>query len=128
MKGRQLFHPYEVSCGSGNGRRPSAGSTAAAGRGAMGGACPSPAPPRVPLGGWYLDGQRWVHVEIKVVITDDQRDDGLRGEGGMSSTNALEVYFEHAPGRQRRGVMEAEGDILWDNGKTWKRHCDGATT
>ena len=50
-------------------------------------------------------------MEIKVVITDDQRDDGLRGEGVMSSTNALEVYFEPAPGRQRRGVMEAEGDI-----------------
>ena len=94
----------------------------------MGGACSSRAPPRVPLGGWYYDGQRRVHVEIKVVITDDQRDDGLRGEGVMSSTNTLEVYFEHAPGRQRRGVTEPGGDILWDNGKKWKRRCDGATT
>ena len=47
-------------------------------RAAMGGACPSRAPP---VGGWYDNCGKWVHVEVKVVISDG-KDGGLRGEGG----------------------------------------------
>ena len=89
----------------------------------MGGACPSRAPP---VGGWYRNCGKWVHVEVKVVISDG-KDGGLRGEGHMSATNVMTVYFDHRP-RPLRGEIQPNGNISWGNAKTWKYTTSGAET
>ena len=66
------------------------------------GACPSRA---LPSGGWYRDGRgRWVHVEVKVIISDGC-DNGLRGEGTMVATNVLAASFAHRPNNPLRGEV-----------------------
>ena len=91
-------------------------------RAAMGGACPSRAPP---VGGWYDNCGKWVHVEVKVVISDG-KDGGLRGEGEMSATNVMTVRFDHRRDRQLRGEIQPNGNISWGNDKTWKYAASGA--
>ena len=98
----------------------------------MGGACPSRAPPthvveglRAPphplVGGWYQDGGNWLHVEVRVVITD-AIDDGLSGSGTMPAADVMVVHFDHRPHRQVQGRIQANGDIEWDNGKAWVKY------
>ena len=89
----------------------------------MMGACPSRA---LPLGGWYRDGRgRWVHVEVKVIISDGC-DNGLRGEGAMVATNVLAASFAHRPNTQLRGEVGPNGEISGDNGQTWEYAASGA--
>ena len=85
----------------------------------------SRAPPRPPVGGLYRNGSSWVHVEIKVVINDGI-DNGLRGEGTMSAANGMDVRFEHRPARVVRGDIQLDGNISWDNNRTWERDACGA--
>ena len=98
----------------------------------MGGACPSRAPPthvveglRAPphplVGGWYQDGGNWLHVEVRVVITD-AIDGGLSGSGTMPAADVMVVHFDHRPHRQVQGRIQANGDIEWDNGKAWVKY------
>ena len=95
----------------------------------MGGACPSRAPPtpsvegsRAPppplVGGWYLDGRNWLHVAVKVVITDGV-DGGLRGSGTICADDVMVVYFDHRPHRHVQGHIQANGNIKWENRKEW---------
>ena len=87
----------------------------------MGGSCPSRAvgPTRaasgVPVGGWYRDGTKWVHVRVQVTISDGV-DGGIRGTGKLLDTNNFEVYFAHKPRCPRRGEIQQNGDIAWN---TW---------
>ena len=95
----------------------------------MGGACPSRAPPtssvegsRAPppplVGGWYRDGRNWVHVEVKVVITDGVGG-GVSGSGTMSAADVMVVHFDHRPHRHVQGHIQPNGDIKWENGRAW---------
>ena len=73
---------------------------------------------------------RGAHVDAQVgdnVPHMNQVDITIRVDGASVDECPREIgwYYNH---QFRRGVMEAGGDILWDNGKTWKRHCEGATT
>jgi len=86
---------------------------------AMGGVCPSRAPPRVPRAGWYKNGQSWVYVKLYVEVSDGE-DHGLRGRGHISSDGRMEVRFSHNADRLRRGEWQANGDVVWDGSlKVW---------
>ena len=98
----------------------------------MGGACPSRAPPthfveglRAPphplVGGWYRDGRNWLHVEVKVVITDGV-DGGLSGSGIMRAADVMVVHCDHRPHRHVQGHIQPNGDIKWANGKAWLKY------
>ena len=82
---------------------------------------PAPRARAAPVGGWYRDGLNWVHVEIKLVITDVCTD-GLRGSGRMSTADVMVVYFDHRPHVRRERHIQPNGDIEWDNNKKWVRH------
>ena len=87
----------------------------------MGGACPSRAPPTPLVGGWYRDGNKWVHVKVNVVITDGV-DDGLRGSGTMPAVGVMVVHFDHLSHRHVQGHIQSNGDIEWANGKEWLKY------
>ena len=85
----------------------------------MGGACPSRAF-AVPVGGWYFEQRNtdetvWFHLVVSVSVSG-----GARGSGHMVLPDGVEVRFDHKPGQLRRGRIQMDGSIEWDNGKTWK--------
>ena len=74
-----------------------------------------------PVGGGYRDEPNWVHVEIKLVITGTG-DRKLRGSGTMLTADDMVVYFHHRPNVRRKGHIQPNGDIEWDNNIKWVRH------
>ena len=69
--------------------------------------------------GWYSEqrnsaGCEWYLLEVSVTVAG-----GVRGSGKLLLPDGVEVCFDHKPGHLRKGWIQSDGSIAWDNGKTW---------